>query len=143
MSGDEGYRRVGPDRFDYCSSRANEDRFEYLWQDSENYRRPTKMSAPAYIEHMMSWVQSNIDNEQMFPSRIGAVPAYRSNARHSANTSSRRCPLPEIILQFTPSDLQASVPSVCTHLLPPLPRGRSPGPRTPFEHQLQALRPLH
>lgn len=29
------------------------------------------MSAPEYIEHLMSWVQSNIDNEQMFPSRMG------------------------------------------------------------------------
>lgn len=29
------------------------------------------MSAPEYIEHLMSWVQSNIDDEQMFPSRIG------------------------------------------------------------------------
>lgn len=29
------------------------------------------MSAPEYIEHLMSWVQGNIDNEQMFPSRIG------------------------------------------------------------------------
>lgn len=46
-------------------------RFEYLWQDSENYKRPTKMSAPQYVEHLMAWVQSNIDNEQMFPSRIG------------------------------------------------------------------------
>jgi MOB kinase activator 1 len=46
-------------------------RFEYLWQDSENYKRPTKMSAPEYIEHLMAWVQSNVDNEQMFPSRIG------------------------------------------------------------------------
>lgn len=46
-------------------------RFEYLWQDSENYKRPTKMSAPEYVEHLMSWVQSNIDNESMFPSRVG------------------------------------------------------------------------
>lgn len=46
-------------------------RFEYLWQDSENFKRPTKMSAPEYIEHLMTWVQGNIDNEQMFPSRIG------------------------------------------------------------------------
>ena len=46
-------------------------RFEYLWQDSENYKRPTKMPAPTYIEHLMSWVQSNIDNEAVFPSRIG------------------------------------------------------------------------
>ena len=46
-------------------------RFEYLWQDSEDYKRPTKMPAPQYVEHLMGWVQSNIDNEQMFPSRIG------------------------------------------------------------------------
>jgi MOB kinase activator 1 len=49
-------------------------RFEYLWQDSENYKRPTKMPAPEYIEHLMAWIQSNIDNEQMFPSRIGEWP---------------------------------------------------------------------
>ncbi|MCJ1227171.1 Mitotic exit network component [Toensbergia leucococca] len=46
-------------------------KFEYLWQDSENYKRPTKMPAPEYIEHLMAWVQGNIDNESMFPSRIG------------------------------------------------------------------------
>lgn len=46
-------------------------RFEYLWQDSENYKRPTKMSAPEYVEHLMTWCQANIDNESLFPSRIG------------------------------------------------------------------------
>jgi len=47
------------------------DEFEYLWQDNENFKKPTKMPAPEYIEHLMAWVQSNVDNEQMFPSRIG------------------------------------------------------------------------
>jgi MOB kinase activator 1 len=54
------------------------DEFEYLWQDSENFKRPTKMPAPTYIEHLMGWVQSNIDNEAVFPSRIGkqvVIPA--------------------------------------------------------------------
>lgn len=50
------------------------DEFEYLWQDSETFKRPTKMPAPEYIEHLMAWVQGNIDNEQMFPSRIGMPP---------------------------------------------------------------------
>jgi MOB kinase activator 1 len=48
-------------------------RFEYLWQDSDNFKRPTKMPAPTYIEHLMGWVQSNIDNEAVFPSRIGRL----------------------------------------------------------------------
>ena len=49
-------------------------RFEYLWQDSENYKRPTKMAAPAYIEQLMTWVQGHIDNEAVLPSRIGRLP---------------------------------------------------------------------
>ncbi|KAF2203873.1 maintenance of ploidy protein MOB2 [Delitschia confertaspora ATCC 74209] len=54
-----------------CPEMKATDEFEYLWQDSENFKKPTKMPAPEYIEHLMAWVQSNIDNEQMFPSRIG------------------------------------------------------------------------
>lgn len=46
-------------------------RFEYLWQDNEHYKRPTKMAAPAYIEQLMTWVQGHIDNEAVLPSRIG------------------------------------------------------------------------
>ena len=33
------------------------------------------MPAPEYVEHLMAWVQSNIDNEQMFPSKIGRCPS--------------------------------------------------------------------
>ncbi len=32
------------------------------------------MPAPAYIEQLMSWVQGNIDNEAVLPSRIGNDP---------------------------------------------------------------------
>ncbi|KAI9844543.1 MAG: Mitotic exit network component [Sclerophora amabilis] len=61
---------------EYCSPQScpemkATDEFEYLWQDSENFKKPTKMPAPEYIEHLMAWVQSNVDNEQGFPSRIG------------------------------------------------------------------------
>ncbi|KFY98315.1 hypothetical protein V498_01504 [Pseudogymnoascus sp. VKM F-4517 (FW-2822)] len=60
-----------------CPEMKATDEFEYLWQDSENFKRPTKMPAPTYIEHLMVWVQSNIDNEAVFPSRIG-VPFPKS-----------------------------------------------------------------
>ncbi|TAQ89136.1 Adenosinetriphosphatase [Chlorociboria aeruginascens] len=60
-----------------CPEMKATDEFEYLWQDSENFKRPTKMPAPTYIEHLMGWVQSNIDNEAVFPSRIG-VPFPKS-----------------------------------------------------------------
>jgi MOB kinase activator 1 len=54
-----------------CPEMKATDEFEYLWQDNDQYKRPTKMAAPAYIEQLMAWVQSNIDNEQVLPSRIG------------------------------------------------------------------------
>jgi hypothetical protein len=77
MSGDESDRRVCVDPQSLGEGHTEmgrltlERRFEYLWQDSENYKKPTKMPAPAYIEQLMSWVQSNIDNEAVLPSRIG------------------------------------------------------------------------
>lgn len=54
-----------------CPEMKATDEFEYLWQDAEHYKRPTKMPAPAYIEQLMSWVQANIDDESVLPSRIG------------------------------------------------------------------------
>ncbi|KAH7392619.1 Mob1/phocein [Pyrenochaeta sp. MPI-SDFR-AT-0127] len=56
-----------------CPEMKATDEFEYLWQDSESFKKPTKMPAPEYIEHLMAWVQSNVDNEAMFPSRIGVA----------------------------------------------------------------------
>ena len=76
MSGDESNGRV---RSANAMTRLMliVSRFEYLWQDTENFKRPTKMPAPEYVEHLMGWVQSNIDNEQMFPSRIGMFPGAK------------------------------------------------------------------
>jgi MOB kinase activator 1 len=57
-----------------CPEMKATDEFEYLWQDDSDsrYRRPTKVSAPMYVELLMSSVQSNVDNEAVFPARIGA-----------------------------------------------------------------------
>jgi MOB kinase activator 1 len=37
------------------------------------------MPAPAYIEQLMSWVQGNIDNEAVLPSRIGKIRKPQSH----------------------------------------------------------------
>ena len=48
-------------------------RFEYHWQDptSVHYKRPTKMSAPEYVDCLMNWIQAQLDDEAIFPSKIG------------------------------------------------------------------------
>lgn len=128
---------------------TNLDRFEYLWQDSENFKRPTKMCAPEYIEHLMAWVQSNVDNEQMFPSRIGMF--YLVVIRYIVDLLLTRgfffffsrCSVPQDLPQSSPSDLQTSIPCLRPHLLPPLPSGSAPRPRASPQHQLQALCLVH
>lgn len=48
------------------------DRYEYLWEDGVKYKRPTKLSAPEYVDTLMNWAQSLLDNEENFPNQIGA-----------------------------------------------------------------------
>ncbi|KAK9479278.1 Mob1/phocein [Lipomyces japonicus] len=67
---------------EFCSPRScpemkATDEYEYLWQDSEKYKRPTKLSAPDYIENLMNWVQSYFESDSVFPSKIG-VPFPRN-----------------------------------------------------------------
>ncbi len=44
-------------------------KFEYLWQDSAvpEYKKPTALPAPTYINLLMDWVESQINNESLFP----------------------------------------------------------------------------
>lgn len=46
-------------------------KYEYLWADEKN-QKPVKLSAPDYMEHLMNWVQELLDDESIFPSRVGA-----------------------------------------------------------------------
>ena len=46
-------------------------RYEYLWEDGAKYKRPTKLSAPEYVDTLMNWTQSLLDNEEYFPNQIG------------------------------------------------------------------------
>jgi MOB kinase activator 1 len=48
-------------------------RFEYLWKDDGKYKTACKLSAPEYIDMLMSWVEDLIGNEALFPTRDGAV----------------------------------------------------------------------
>lgn len=47
-------------------------RYEYLWEDGVRYKRPTKLPAPEYVDALMNWAQGLLDNEELFPNKIGA-----------------------------------------------------------------------
>lgn len=35
------------------------------------YKRPTKLPAPEYVDALMNWTQSLLDDEAVFPNTIG------------------------------------------------------------------------
>ncbi|XP_021570785.1 deoxycytidine kinase [Carlito syrichta] len=47
-------------------------KYEYHWADGTNIKKPIKCSAPKYIDYLMTWVQDQLDDETLFPSKIGA-----------------------------------------------------------------------
>ena len=129
-------------------------RFEYLWQDSENYKRPTKMPAPEYIEHLMAWVQGNIDNESMFPSRIGTSRTMASAPSSLSLVAACRFHTPRLIADSrrafrkdfsisNPTAIQTTLSSLCTYLLPSLSCHHPTRIRAAPQHQFQTLRLVH
>lgn len=47
--------------------------YEYRWQDPlhRNGQPPLPLSAPAYVETLMNWVQTFLDDESIFPTKMG------------------------------------------------------------------------
>lgn len=61
---------------DYCTEKScptmsGGPRFEYLWQDgSSQYKKPTKLPAPKYVSLLMEWIESQINDERIFPTSM-------------------------------------------------------------------------
>ncbi|XP_016982422.1 MOB kinase activator-like 3 [Drosophila rhopaloa] len=50
-----------------CPTMSGGSRYEYLWADGDLYKKPTALSAQKYIEHLMDWIETQINNESVFP----------------------------------------------------------------------------
>jgi hypothetical protein len=37
------------------------------------FKKPVKVSAPEYVDYLMTWVQNQLDDENIFPSKIGKL----------------------------------------------------------------------
>eukprot|EP00033_Pygsuia_biforma_P001474 GCRY01001663.1.p1 GENE.GCRY01001663.1~~GCRY01001663.1.p1 ORF type:complete len:167 (+),score=26.15 GCRY01001663.1:351-851(+) len=46
-------------------------KFTYHWADGNTVKKPIKVSAPEYVDYLMTWVQSQTDDETVFPTQIG------------------------------------------------------------------------
>lgn len=58
-----------------CPTMSAGPRYEYHWQDPSNprYRKPTKLAAPDYVDCLMAWTQGMLDDQELFPSKVGVA----------------------------------------------------------------------
>ncbi len=47
--------------------------YEYLWMDGVKYKKPTAVSAPEYVDLLMTWVESQLNDESIFPLQMGTA----------------------------------------------------------------------
>eukprot|EP00055_Hartaetosiga_balthica_P000549 m.136877 g.136877 ORF g.136877 m.136877 type:complete len:251 (+) comp11029_c0_seq1:54-806(+) len=56
---------------DSCPTMSAGPKYEYLWADGTVIKKPIKCAAPEYTDYLMTWVQSQLDDESLFPSKVG------------------------------------------------------------------------
>ncbi|KAF0922311.1 hypothetical protein E2562_031803 [Oryza meyeriana var. granulata] len=58
-------------------------KYEYRWADGVKVKKPIQVSAPKYVEYLMDWVETQLDDEAIFPQKIGAPfpPNFREVIR--------------------------------------------------------------
>ncbi|KAK3921167.1 MOB kinase activator-like 3 [Frankliniella fusca] len=50
-----------------CPTMSGGPKFEYLWADGNKYKKPTPLPAPQYVSLLMDWIETQINNENLFP----------------------------------------------------------------------------
>lgn len=48
-------------------------RYEYRWADGVQIKKPIEVSAPKYVEYLMDWIEAQLDDESIFPQRLGTI----------------------------------------------------------------------
>ncbi|XP_042409812.1 MOB kinase activator-like 1A [Zingiber officinale] len=46
-------------------------RYEYRWADGVQTNKPIEVSAPKYVEYLMEWIEVQLDDESIFPQKLG------------------------------------------------------------------------
>ncbi|TXG61651.1 hypothetical protein EZV62_013014 [Acer yangbiense] len=47
-------------------------KYEYRWADGVTIKKPIEVSAPKYVEYLMDWIETQLDDESIFPQRLGS-----------------------------------------------------------------------
>ena len=71
-----------------CPTMSAGAKWQYLWQDGDQYKNPTAVPAKVYIELLFAWVEKLLDDQSVFPSD-SAVP-FPKNFKSVVSTIFKR-----------------------------------------------------
>lgn len=54
-----------------CPTMSAGPKYEYRWADGVKVKKPIECSAPEYIEYLMEWIEGQLDDENIFPQKLG------------------------------------------------------------------------
>jgi len=52
-----------------CPKMCAGKKYEYLWADTKT-KKPRKVTAPEYVDLLMTWIEEQLNNEKVFPTRV-------------------------------------------------------------------------
>lgn len=119
-------------------------KYEYHWADGQTVKKPIKCSAPKYIDYLMTWVQDQLDDENLFPSKIGQLtsPHNVNKVIHHFLTFllyHHRCSIPQELSIHRQNNLEASFPCLCPYLPSAFSWSGATGRRSPSQYLFQAF----
>ncbi|KAE8796129.1 MOB kinase activator-like 1A [Hordeum vulgare] len=72
-----------------CPTMTAGSKFEYRWADGVQIKKPIEVSAPKYVEYLMDWIEVQLDDESIFPQKIGRT-TFPQNFRDVVKTIFKR-----------------------------------------------------
>eukprot|EP01114_Cavostelium_apophysatum_P020634 TRINITY_DN696_c0_g1_i1.p1 TRINITY_DN696_c0_g1~~TRINITY_DN696_c0_g1_i1.p1 ORF type:complete len:231 (-),score=83.79 TRINITY_DN696_c0_g1_i1:72-764(-) len=71
-----------------CPTMSAGSKYEYLWADGKDVKKPLKVSAPEYADYLMTWVQNTLEDETIFPTN--ETTPFPKNFKQTVKTIFKR-----------------------------------------------------
>eukprot|EP00461_Guttulinopsis_vulgaris_P004662 UN04664 len=71
-----------------CPKMTAGEEYNYLWQDNVKYTTPTEVSAAVYVDNLLTWAESQINDDAIFPLSPGV--AFPRDFKKRVSTIFRR-----------------------------------------------------
>ena len=137
--------------------------YEYRWADGAKIKRPIEVSAPKYVEYLMDWIETQLDEETIFPQKLGNWFVWSQRIRALKNCiliilglcgltimwclvrhcDANRGSFPSQLPWRCQDDLQAPLQGVRAHIPLAFSDDYQAQGRGTSQHLLQALHALH